>query len=289
MGRSKLSMQEKARALALLEQGMSAIRIAADLQVTRRVIYSLKKAAATHPPGTVPQRIKPGSGAPKKTSTRTDKILKREVMSDPCITAVSLKQKHPALLKNVAVRTVQHRLQKDLKMPARRAAKKPLLTEAMKKKRIDFCKKSKDWTSEQWQKDEPGVCSAGPDSASSSARDPSWSGCLRNREKIGQNSSDECLHGNEPEVYIDVAEHPEDSRNRKHSMVDDEESKSVSDGRKYIKNEDNIGVKIEISQEYLFDECLGDQDTMKYWNEVEDVNIVNIKQEPDDGGIESSR
>ena len=37
-------------------------------------------------------------------------------------------------------------------MPARRAAKKPLLTKAMKKKRLDFCRKYKDWTSEQWQK-----------------------------------------------------------------------------------------------------------------------------------------
>lgn len=144
-------MKEKARALALLEQGMSVIRVAADVQVTRMAIYSLKKAAAAHPPGTVPPR-KPGSGAPRKTSTRTDKILKREVIADPCITAVSLKQKHPALLKNVSVRTIQHRLQKDLKMPARRAAKKPLLTKAMKKKRLDFCKKYEDWTSEQWQK-----------------------------------------------------------------------------------------------------------------------------------------
>lgn len=37
-------------------------------------------------------------------------------------------------------------------MPARRASKKPLLTEAMKEKQLDFCKKYKDWTSEQWQK-----------------------------------------------------------------------------------------------------------------------------------------
>ncbi|XP_076036699.1 uncharacterized protein LOC143022412 [Oratosquilla oratoria] len=137
--------------------------------------------------------------------------------------------------------------------------------------------------------DEAGVCSAGPDSASSSERDLSWNGCLRNRIKTEQNSSDECLHGNEPEVYIDVAEHPEDSRNRKHSMVDDEESESVSDGRIYIKSEDSIGVKIEISQEYLFDESLGDQDTMKCRNEVEDINLTNIKQEPNDGGIESNR
>ena len=68
-------------------------------------------------------------------------------MSDAAITAVAIKKKHPALLEDVAVRTIQHCLQKDLKMPTRRAAMKPLLTEAMKKKR--FCKKYKDWTSDQ--------------------------------------------------------------------------------------------------------------------------------------------
>ena len=127
---------------------MSVICVAADLQVTRMAIYSLKKAAAAHPPGTAPPR-KQGSGAPKETSTHTDRILKREVTSDPSITVVSLKKKHPSLLKNVAVRTIQHWLQKDLKMPAPHAAKKPLLTKAMKKKRLDFCRKYKDWTSEQ--------------------------------------------------------------------------------------------------------------------------------------------
>ena len=45
----------------------------------------------------VPQR-KSGSGAPKTTSPRTDKLLKREVTSYPSITAVELKKKHPKLL-----------------------------------------------------------------------------------------------------------------------------------------------------------------------------------------------
>ena len=144
-------MEEKTRAITLLEQGWSVIRVAVDLKVTRRVVYNLKKAAASVPPGTIPPRKK-GSGARRKTSPRTDKVLKREVLAEPSITAVELKKKHPDLLKKVSVRTIQHRLQKDLKLPARRAAKKPLLTEAMKKKRVNFCKKYKHWTPEQWKK-----------------------------------------------------------------------------------------------------------------------------------------
>ena len=132
------------RALTLLEQGVSVIRVAAELQVTRMTVYRLKKAGDALPPGTTPRRKK-GSGRPRKTSARTNFILKKEVKADPGITALELKEKHPKLLQDVAVRTVQHRLQKDLKIPSRRAAKKPLLSDKRRKKRLQFCKKYRHW------------------------------------------------------------------------------------------------------------------------------------------------
>lgn len=85
-------MQEKTCALTLLDQGMSVMRVAAHLQVIRMTMYSLKKAAAALPPGTALPRV-PGSGTTKKTSTRTDKILRREVTSDPSIIVDGLKKK----------------------------------------------------------------------------------------------------------------------------------------------------------------------------------------------------
>ena len=84
MGLNKLTMDEKSRALTLLEKGWSVICVAADLEVTRRVIYNMKQAASGVPPGTTPPRKKV-SGAPRKTSPRTDKILKREVLATPAI------------------------------------------------------------------------------------------------------------------------------------------------------------------------------------------------------------
>ena len=151
MGRKKLTNVEKSRALTLLEMKVPVIRVAAELKVTRQAVYDLKKAAVNLPPGTVPKR-KPGSGRQKKTSSRTDAIIKREVMAKPSITAAELKRKHQQLLQNVSIRTIQHRLQKDLGLPARRAAKKPLLTAAMKKKRLQFCNKYKTWTPHDWRK-----------------------------------------------------------------------------------------------------------------------------------------
>ncbi|MPC81923.1 hypothetical protein E2C01_076564 [Portunus trituberculatus] len=65
-------------------------------------------------------------------SPHTGKFLVREVKENPILT-VNLKKKHLNLLQNVSVQTIQHRLQKGLKLPTRHAAKKPFLTEAMKK------------------------------------------------------------------------------------------------------------------------------------------------------------
>jgi hypothetical protein len=65
------------------------------------------------------------------------------------MTALDLKQT-VAELATVSERTIQRSLQKDLKMPSRRAAQKPLLTEKMKKKRMAFCKVYQHWTAEDW-------------------------------------------------------------------------------------------------------------------------------------------
>lgn len=98
-------MEEKSLALTLLEKEDSVISVARDLGVSRETIYQLKHSAASLPPGTVPQR-KEGSGAPKKTTPRTDKLIKREVLANPSITSVELRNKYPDLVQNVSTRTI---------------------------------------------------------------------------------------------------------------------------------------------------------------------------------------
>jgi hypothetical protein len=48
------------------------------------------------------------------------------------------------------VRFIQKTLQKRLNLPSRSAAQKPLLTIAMKKKRLAFAKKYQSWTEKDW-------------------------------------------------------------------------------------------------------------------------------------------
>ena len=122
-GRKKLSTEDKNRALTMIQCGFSISRVAADLHVSRQALHNLKRAATRLPScRTLPRKV--GTGRKKKSTSRTDALMRRDVMIDPSITAAALKKKHVQLLQNVSVRTIQHRLPKDLKMPCRRAVKK---------------------------------------------------------------------------------------------------------------------------------------------------------------------
>ena len=105
MGRKKLQIEKKSRVLTLLEKGELVIAVVRYIGVSREAIYQLKKSAASLSPGMVPKR-KSGSGGPKKTSPRTDKFLKREVLSYPSISSVELKNMYSELLQNVSTRTI---------------------------------------------------------------------------------------------------------------------------------------------------------------------------------------
>ena len=141
-----MSMVAKTRTLTLLDQGVLQKDIAKEVNVDVQTIY---KRAEGLSKGVTPERKK-GSGRPRKTSLKTDNFLCRELMKNPRVTASELKKKHPKLLQDVSICTIQHRLQKDLGLPSRKAAKKPLLAKKVREKRKEFCKKYQDWSAERW-------------------------------------------------------------------------------------------------------------------------------------------
>jgi hypothetical protein len=65
----------------MLEQGISVIRVAANIKVSRQAIYNLKNATAPLPPGGTPKR-KEGS------RRQIIIILKHDVMFNPSITLI---------------------------------------------------------------------------------------------------------------------------------------------------------------------------------------------------------
>ena len=148
---TKMDQEEKSKVMALVGEGLSNRAIARRIGRSESTIRYLKTAVATQGTGAVPARKK-GTGMKRKTHPRTDIMLAREVKKDPFVTAKELKEMHANVLRDVSVRTIQHRLQKDLKLPCRRAAPKPLLTPKMRKQRLDFCKQYEHWTSEDWRR-----------------------------------------------------------------------------------------------------------------------------------------
>lgn len=114
-------------------------------------IYSINQSSVSRILGAKTSLMTKRSGRPRKTTKKTDSLISREVKKNPFISAREIKNSTP-LLQNVSERTIRHRLSKDLKMPARKPRKKPLLTKKMRLKRLSFCKQHLRWTTEQWEK-----------------------------------------------------------------------------------------------------------------------------------------
>lgn len=143
------SIEEKARALAWASIGMPTKEIGLKLERSQRSVQRLILAAGKGTKNAIPGR-KTGSGRPSSISKADLRILNRHVLAYPTITAARIKIELPNEFGHMSERRIQELLKDVLKLPSRSAAKKPLLTKAMKQKRLKFCHQYKDWTAEQW-------------------------------------------------------------------------------------------------------------------------------------------
>ena len=141
------SNEDKARILAWRQENVPIKVICERSGRGKATVMRILAAAKKLPCNTVPKH-KFGGGR-RKTSKFTDSIMKRELQKNPHLTALELQTLHPNLLENVTIRTMQHCLQKDLGLPSRKAAKKTLLTERMKKRCLAFAKKYAHRTTEE--------------------------------------------------------------------------------------------------------------------------------------------
>ena len=151
MGKKRITDDMKRAILELHKEGKSYGEIAARLDVGKATVHLWVTRARELPEGVIPPIPKP-KGRPRLTSPQTDRMLRRRVLESPSISARELRTENPGTLKDVALRTIQHRLQKHLKLPTRRPAAKPLLSAKMKAKRLAFAKKYIKWTAADWEK-----------------------------------------------------------------------------------------------------------------------------------------
>lgn len=101
--------------------------------------------------GTISPQRKGHCGRKRKTTTKDDVILLRNSKINPQKTSIDLKKDLESSGVHISDSTVRRRLL-ECGRKARRPVKKQLLTEGMKKKRLFWAKKYKDWDVEKWRR-----------------------------------------------------------------------------------------------------------------------------------------
>jgi len=145
MVRSKnLSTEKRAQIKALREQGMSQNQISKALKVSQSVVC--RTLARIKELGNFTSRKR--SGRPRVTSPLTERKIRRSSVANPTWSAKTIAIETRT---RASVRTVRRRLLVDFNLASRSPAKKSLLSAKNIRDRIQFCKKYKNWTKEQWK------------------------------------------------------------------------------------------------------------------------------------------
>jgi transposase len=146
----QIEAAEKAKIMAWFGEGVApkeiASRLLRDVSAVRRIIRENKNL----PMSAMPPPPKKRTGRKNLTTRKQDERLRRFLLRFPFKTAKEVKAEVSGW-SNISVRTIQKVCQKRLCLPSRCAAKKPLLTAKMVKKRISFCKKHRHWTEKDWE------------------------------------------------------------------------------------------------------------------------------------------
>ena len=90
------------------------------------------------------------SGRPRCTTRRDDISMLKAIKKQPFLSASDVKKEVPRV--KASLRTVRRRLCDEFKLRCQHAARKPLLNSKQVTKRLQFCRKYKNWTTGQWSR-----------------------------------------------------------------------------------------------------------------------------------------
>ncbi len=126
-------------------------KIMGQLEMSKATFMRLLANAREHPDRPV-KPLKIGTGVKNlKVMDSTLRDMRKHLLRNPTLTAKQLKTLLP-VLENISIRTIQRICLAKLKLPSRKMAPKPLLTQAMKDTRVAFCNCYRNWTMEDWKK-----------------------------------------------------------------------------------------------------------------------------------------
>ena len=106
--------------------------------------------------------VKKRSGRPRITSKRDDIVIGRCARVNPTYSSLQIMSDTRV---QASTRTIRRRLLNEFGLASRHPAKKPLLTNKQRLKRLQFCKRHRNWTADDWARvlfsDESSICQFG--------------------------------------------------------------------------------------------------------------------------------
>ena len=93
---------------------------------------------------------KPKPGRPRKTSPQTDRLIMRSVRANRFLSATDLKEN--MALQYLSSATIIRRIKETGEFNSYWAARKPLLSEKNRQKRLAWCEARVNWSLEQWER-----------------------------------------------------------------------------------------------------------------------------------------
>lgn len=150
MGRAKdINAPKRAEVSTLLKNTSLSMReIARRTCISASSVSKIKK-FINEPEETIHHRS--NSGRKRATSTRTDAVITRSARKSPWISATQQANELHSHGIEISDRTVRRRLN-EAGFKSVRPIRKPLLTSAMKRKRLIWAKNHRHWTVEDWRK-----------------------------------------------------------------------------------------------------------------------------------------
>ena len=141
------SNSTKVSALNMMKSGVSHNQVSTNLNIPPRTLSRWKAEALEADTWSgagdsglarpAKRKSDPGSGGHNiKITEVLQNKMRKKLEKDPFLTPCGLQQVIPEL-RNISQRTIRHAISKKLKIPSRKAAKKPFLTEAQKARRLD--------------------------------------------------------------------------------------------------------------------------------------------------------
>lgn len=148
MKRPQLKESEKAVIIALREMGLGYKTIAGKVGTTKTtVIRTLKTFEST---GRIDR--KKGSGRPRMSTESQDRVLHRNVLKSRFSSTSDMRREWRLTCSvDASKQTILRRLA-ERGIKARRPRKKPLLTRNMRQKRLEWAKRHRHWTEEDWRR-----------------------------------------------------------------------------------------------------------------------------------------